>query len=91
MTASERRAISVEFVQRSDQEFDSGGNTMIAAELMWGAVAHGLLAIAEINEWPCHGHRGYFEVARRLAQQQPNVTWQSDVAAADQLHGHFYK
>ena len=90
MTPTERRAVSREFAQRSDREFDHGGNTMIAAELLWGAVAQSLLAIAEDNSWPCQGHGGYFQVARRLAEQQHNVTWQSDTAAADQLHRHFY-
>lgn len=90
MTPTERRAVSREFAQRSDQEFDQGGNDMIAAEFLWGAVAQSLLAIAETNNWPCHGHRGFSEVARRLAEQQPDVTWQSDIAAADQLHRYFY-
>ena len=90
MTPTERRAMSRDFAQRSDQEFDHGGNTMIAAELLWGAVAQSLLAIAEDNSWPCQGHGGYFQVARRLAEQQTNVLWQSDIAAADQLHRHFY-
>lgn len=60
MTPIERRDTCLEFAQRSDQELDKGGNTMIAAELMWGAVAQALLAVAEINEWPSQGHRGYF-------------------------------
>lgn len=90
MTPIERRDATLEFAQRSDQEFDHDGNTMIAAELLWGAVAHALIAIAEINEWPCQGHRGYFQVAARLAEGQPGISWQSDIAAADQLHGHFY-
>ena len=90
MTPQERRDMSLEFAQRSDQEFNHGGNTMIAAELLWGAVAIALIAVAEINEWRCQGHRGYFEVARRLGEQQPSAPWQSDIAAADQLHGHFY-
>ena len=90
MTPTERRAVSVEFAQRSEQEFDLGGSTMIAAELLWGAVAQVLIAIAEVNKWPCQGHRGYSEVAKRLAEQQSDPRWQSDIAAADQLHGHFY-
>ena len=90
MTPKDRRDTSLEFAQRSDQEFDNGGNTMIAAELLWGAVAHALIAVAAINEWPCQGHSGYFQVARRLAEQQPDIPWQSDIAAADQLHRHFY-
>ena len=90
MTPVERRDASLEFAQRSDREFDRDGNTMIAAELLWGAVAHALIALAEINEWPCQGHRGYSLVAARLAELQPGISWQSDIAAADQLHEHFY-
>ena len=90
MTPRDRLDTSLEFAQRSDQEFDNGGNTMIAAELLWGAVAQILIALAAVNEWPCQGHSGYFQVARRLAEQQPDVPWQSDIAAADQLHQHFY-
>lgn len=90
MTPGERRDASVEFARRSEEEFDGGGNTMVAAELLWGAVAQAMIAIAEINEWPCHGHGGYFQVARRLEEQHPNMPWRSDIAAADQLHGHFY-
>ena len=63
---------------------------MIAAELLWGAVAQTIIALAAKNGWPWHGHSGYFEMARRLAEQEPEVPWQSDIAAADQLHGHFY-
>ena len=90
MTPKDRLDTSLEFAQRPDQEFDNGGNTMIAAELFWGAVAQTLIAIAAINEWPCQGHSGYFQVARHLAEQQPDVPWQSDIAATDQLHRHFY-
>ena len=60
MTPKARRDTGLEFAQRSDQEFDNDGNSMIAAELLWGAVAHALLGVAAINEWPCQGHSGYF-------------------------------
>ena len=90
MTPVDCRSISMLFADRSTIEFDHGGNTMIAAELLWGAVAHALLAIAEINRWECHGHQGYFQVARRLAAEQPTIPWRSDISAADQLHQHFY-
>ena len=42
MTIDERLHIIGEFIRRSDEEFDDGGNNLIAAELLWGAVAHGL-------------------------------------------------
>ena len=66
MTIDERLHIIGEFIRRSDEEFDGGGNNLIAAELLWGAVAHGLIAIAEINGWRCEGHRGYRAVSVQL-------------------------
>lgn len=90
MTPTERREVSLDFLQRSDHEFNHGGNNMIAAELLWGSVAQVLIAVAEINQWPCKGHRDYGEVAKRIAEQQLGTAWRFDVAAADQLHRHFY-
>ena len=73
MTPSERRDASLEFARRSEQEFARGGNTMIAAEPLWGAVAQAIIAIAEIKQWPCHGHGGYSRVARRLVLQPQSM------------------
>ena len=71
MTIDERLHIIGEFIRRSDEEFDGGGNNLIAAELLWGAVAHGLIAIAEINGWRCEGHRGYRAVSVQLDEHSP--------------------
>ena len=71
MTIDERLHIIGEFIRRSDEEFDDGGNNLIAAELLWGAVAHGLIAIAEINGWRCEGHRGYQAVSVQLDEHSP--------------------
>ena len=91
MTIDERLHIIGEFIRRSDEEFDDGGNNLIAAELLWGAVAHGLIAIAEINGWRCEGHRGYRAVSVQLDEYSPPGPWRSDTAAAEQLHVHFYQ
>ena len=90
MTPAERRVVSIELTLQSDPEFKANGNTMVAAELLWGAVAHGLLAIGTINKWKLNGHSFYQYAAGQLATQEPNIPWQSDVAAANQLHIHFY-
>ena len=91
MTIDERLHIIGEFIRRSDEEFDDGGNNLIAAELLWGAVAHGLIAIAEINGWRCEGHRGYQAVSVQLDEHSSPGPWRSDTAAAEQLHVHFYQ
>ena len=37
MTTQQRLDASMELLERSNEEFNHGGNTMIAAELLWGA------------------------------------------------------
>ena len=49
MTPKDRLDTSLEFAQRSDQEFDNGGNTMIAAELLWGAVAQTVVKMVDFS------------------------------------------
>ena len=63
---------------------------MIAAELLWGAVAQGLIAIGQTNGWRINGHSFYKYAAAELEKQDASQPWQSDVAVADQLHIHFY-
>ena len=90
MTPAERRAASIELTLRSDHEFKANGNTMVAAELLWGAVTQGLMAIGTINQWQFNGHSFYQFAAGQLATQEPNIPWGAEVAAANKLHIHFY-
>ena len=80
-----------EFTGRSDAEFNSGGNILVAAELVWGALAHGLIAAADLYGWRCEGHRGFRQVAIELEPAHPTGRWRSDVAAGEQLHTYFYQ
>ena len=64
MTLQEHLDTMAEFAEDSDKIFTSGGNTMAAAELLWGALAHGLITIAEVNGWSYEGHQGYRQVAQ---------------------------
>lgn len=91
MTPNEHLETIEEFVRDSERLFTSGGNTLVAAELLWGAMAHGLIAVAGNNGWRCDGHQGYAEVARRLQASTTRQRWMSDVAAGEQLHRHFYR
>lgn len=93
MTSAERRSASQNLMARSDDEFNTGGNTMIATELLWGAVAQQLLAAGQVQQPPKQtgGHSLYAHMATELAAQGPSKPWQSDFAAADQLHRYFYQ
>ena len=39
MNTQQRLDASMELLERSNEEFNPGGNTMIAAELLWGALS----------------------------------------------------
>jgi len=91
VTPEEHLDTMSEFSRHSDEIFQGGGNNLVAAELLWGALAHGLIAIAELNGWRCEGHQGYREVGRQLESSTQRLRWRSDVASGEQLHKHFYQ
>lgn len=91
MNTRQRLDASMEFRERSDEEFNTGGNTMIAAELLWGAYAQLSLAVAELKGWPSLGHGAYRNTAINLRDFQGSERWVSDWAAAERLHSHFYQ
>ena len=91
MMPQERLDVSSELAARSDQEFNQSGNHLIAAELLWGAVAHNLIAAADFHpKWQIRGHSYYAFAAKQLSSEEPSTSWQSDTAQADRLHHHFY-
>ena len=67
-----------EFTIRADRELRSGGNQLVAAELLWGAFAHCLIAMA-LNEGMAHNsHEDFRRVAYRIAEAQETDRWLSD-------------
>ena len=91
MNTQQRLDASMELMERSHEEFNSGGNTMIAAELLWGAYAQLSLAVAELRGWPALSHGAYRNTAKNLRDLQGLERWVSDWAAAERLHSHFYQ
>jgi hypothetical protein len=86
---SQHIAVIREFGSRANTEFETG-NEFIAAEILWGAFAHGLIVVATLNQWRYTSHESLKHVARNLAQTQSLPRWQSDFAYAERLHIHFY-
>ena len=75
---------------QASHESQDGGNEMIAAELLWGAFAHCLIAVAQNEGLPHDSHGAFTRIAQHLDAAQGGNTWRSHFGSADQLHQHFY-
>lgn len=79
-------------VERSDLEFQASGNRwdqLVAADMLWGAFAQGLIAVARIHGWECVGEDDMRDVSNRLAELRNETGWRQDFEAAAQLQRHF--
>ena len=90
MNQEEHLAMARELVRRADQESSDGGNDMIAAELLWGAFAHCLIAVAQNQGLPHNSHGAFKGIAQHLDAAQGGNKWTSRFGSAAQLHTHFY-
>ena len=59
-------------------------------ELLWGAVAHALIAVALEYGWHFDSHSALRSVAIRLEANQERPQWRSDFSVAERFHTHFY-
>ena len=81
-----------DLVERSDREFQAIGNNsdqLLAADMLWGAFAQGLIAVAKIHGWECFNEDDMKDVSSRLAAVQNQDGWRQDFEAAAQLQRHF--
>ena len=95
MTYSSDRAdnhmqISLRFIRQADEEL-AAGDHLQASEKAWGAVAHYLKSIAIRREWRHSGHRDFYTIINRLAEETANPQeFVMLFEAADSLHANFY-
>ena len=81
-----------ELLEMSDQEFQINGKRtrqLVAADMLWGAFAQGLIAVAGIHGWECRGEADMKDVADRLAEKHDQPRWREDFDTAEQLQRHF--
>ena len=76
-------------LERAQREFDAG-DAPVAAELLWGATTHAILAIAVARNWPIDSHRSFKSAIMEISHEQQADHWHSDFDNAEQLHVHFY-
>lgn len=82
-------SIAHRFLDKSDREF-SDGDELNGAELLWGAVAHALIAVALEYGWHFDSHGALRNVAVRLETSQERPQWRSDFSMAERFHTHFH-
>ena len=68
----------------------STGDTVAGAELLWGAAAHALIAVALQQGLPYDSHGAFKNVARRQLDDPDLPEWLSEFNVAEQFHKHFY-
>lgn len=90
MNQEEHVSTARELMRRADEEWQHGGNDMIAAELLWGAFAHCLITVALTESLPHDSHGAFRRIAQRLDNVHGGNTWASRFGAAEQLHFHYY-
>ena len=89
MTSEERVRVAGEFSALADQFFIAG-NSMVGAEMLWGAVTQIIIAIAINRKEPIQDHQHRRQTIRNLTGELRDSTIRRDFGTAQRLHAHFY-
>ena len=89
MTAEERLRAAREFVALADQFFGAG-NSMVGAEMLWGAVTQIVIVIAMKRQEPIQDHQHRRATVRNLVRESGDGSIRRDFSEAQRLHAHFY-
>ena len=89
MLVTEHAQMSLLLLDRSQGEF-AGGDPLIASEILWGATAHAILAIATERGWHKDSHGAIKVAARRLSDERRDARMLTYVDSAERLHENFY-
>ena len=81
--------LAPEFLDEADVEF-AAGKSLKGAEMLWGAVAHALVAVALRNGWPYDSHGALKRVAKRLPNVPGASHWLTEFDVMERFHSHFY-
>lgn len=81
--------ISLQFLEKSNHEF-AAGYELNGAELLWGAAAHAIIAVALEHGWRYDSHGAFRNAIKALAALGQRPQWISELDTAEQFHVHFY-
>ena len=89
MTSAEHRQVAFDFLAASDVEFEAG-DILQAAEKLWGAAAHAVIAVAMEKDWPHESHRSMKNAVIKLSTERKDPLIEHGFLAAEKFHRHFY-
>ena len=89
LSLREHIELALEFLDEADAEF-AAGKTMKGAEMLWGAVAHALIAVALRNGWHYDSHGALKRVGKRLPNVSGASHWLTEFDVMERFHNHFY-
>jgi hypothetical protein len=82
-------SIAWRFLDKSEREF-AADDQLNGAELLWGAAAHALIAVAQEHGWHYDSHGAFRNAVKALAALHQRPQWISDLDTAENFHIHFY-
>lgn len=82
-------SIARHFLEKSEREF-AASDEHNGAELLWGAAAHALIAVAQEHGWHYDSHGAFRNAIKALAALHQRPQWISDLDTAENFHIHFY-
>ena len=88
-TVAERLGQSLEFLAQAEAEF-AVGDTRQAAEKLYGASVHVVIAASIQRGWDYNSHRANKIAARQLAKEYEDPFLSAGFTAAEMFHIHFH-
>ena len=89
LAQQEHEQIALELLDEADIEF-AASKTMKASEMLWGAAAHALIALALQMERAYDSHGAMRDAVRQLPNIPDRPHWLTDFDLADDCHRNFY-
>ena len=92
MLTVEHARVARELQNRAAPGFynDAQIDRMVASELLWGAVTHGIMAIATERGWPKNSHGAFRNTIKRLGDEYDDPALVTFFDSAEKLHENFY-
>ena len=89
LSLSEHAQIALELLDEAEVEL-AAGKMLKASEMLWGATAHALIAVALRQSRPYNSHGALRNIANRLPHVPGLPGWRREYNAAEELHINFY-
>ena len=89
LSLPEHAQIALELLDEAEAEL-AAGKMLKASEMLWGATAHALIAVALRQSSPYNSHGALRNIATQLPHVPGLPGWRHEYNAAEELHVNFY-